>query len=96
MPAEHDGGLAALAVGYCETYEQQRHFYLKVMCVRPSLQRQGVGRSLVSRVMDDLTSTGVARVYLLTTRGGKAEAFYARCGFYVSPKRILMARRLSE
>ncbi len=36
----------------------------------------------------------VGKVYLLTARDGPAQAFYAKCGFYVSPRMVLMGRRL--
>ena len=90
------GSLTALALGDREPYNGQSHYFLKEMCVAPAWQRRGVGRALVDRLTADLAAAGVHRVYLLTARDGVAEAFYRSCGFYVSPRMIMMSRRLSE
>jgi N-acetylglutamate synthase-like GNAT family acetyltransferase len=41
-----------------------------------------------------LAAMDVEKIYLLTARGSRAEAFYQKCGFYISPKMIMMAKCL--
>jgi aminoglycoside 6'-N-acetyltransferase I len=93
---EGDGKLRAFALGYRERYDQERHFFLKEMCVQPAYQRQGLGQELMARLCSDLAASGVRRVYLFTARGGPAEAFYKRCGLAVSPRIVPMSRRFIQ
>ena len=94
--AEAGGAVSALALGYRELYNRECHFFLKEMCVRPAWQRRGAGRGLMDQLTRELADAGVHRVYLLTARDGDAEAFYRQCGSYVSPRTVMMGRRLSE
>jgi len=69
-------------------------FYLSEMCVSAEYQGQGVGKSLLRRLEADLKAQGVGKVYLLTARGGAAEAFYHACGFYTSEKMAMLGKYL--
>lgn len=60
------------------------------MCVRPRLQRSGVGTQLVRHAFDALKTEHVEKVYLITSPGDAAEAFYGKLGFYKSRGRIVM------
>ncbi|MDB6079616.1 MAG: family acetyltransferase [Akkermansiaceae bacterium] len=88
-----EGGLNGFALGISEPWHEGTHFYLKEMCVSPGYQRQGVGTALMAALSEALEDRDTKRIYLLTARGDLSEAFYAKQGFYVSPKMILMARR---
>jgi aminoglycoside 6'-N-acetyltransferase I len=90
---EGHGQLRAFALGYRGRYDRERHFFLKEMCVHPACQRQGLGQELMAQLCSDLAASGVRRVYLVTARGGPAEAFYQCCGFAVSPRIEVMSRR---
>ncbi len=89
-----DGGLTGFAMGISEPWHEGTHFYLKEMCIAPAQQRHGLGARLLEFMTKELVSRDTKRIYLLTARGDGAEAFYAKAGFYTSPKMILMARRL--
>jgi GNAT superfamily N-acetyltransferase len=91
---ESKRGIEAFALGICEPWHEGCHFYLKEMCVRHDVQRQGVGSTLMHDLCTQVRALGASRVYLLTAREGMAEAFYQKLGFYTSPKMILMAQRL--
>jgi ribosomal protein S18 acetylase RimI-like enzyme len=94
LAAADETGLIGLALGYVEQWQQQRHFYLKEMCIKPQLQHRGVGAALMATLQQDLAARGVDKIYLLTARDGPAEAFYRKCGFYASPKMVIMAKNL--
>ncbi len=89
---EHE--LLGFAVGYCEQWFDNTHFYLKEMCVRTGMQRKGIGTRLIDHLERALAEMNVDRVYLLTMKDGQAEAFYAKNGYRTSPRMILMSHRL--
>ncbi len=80
--------------GYREQWFTGGHYYLKEMCVRTDRQRAGIGTRLIEHLERRLRDLDVERVYLLTARGGPAETFYAKRGYWASPKMIVMAHRL--
>lgn len=86
--------LVGFVLGHREPWFDGTHFYLKEMCVKVSRQRSGLGTRLLRQLERELALEGVSRVYLLTMRDGPAAAFYAKNGYYTSPKMALMARRL--
>ncbi len=81
------------ALGFSEPWHEGSHFYLKEMCIHHAHQRQGIGTRLMSYLAAELRQRDTRRIYLLTARGDMSEAFYAKAGFYTSPRMILMARR---
>lgn len=85
--------IAGFALGFSEPWHEGTHFYLKEMCVAHDRQRQGLGTRLLDFLSTELEARDTRRIYLLTARGDMSEAFYAKAGFYTSPKMILMARR---
>lgn len=91
-----DGGVRGFALGFSEPWHEGSHFYLKEMCVAHALQRKGLGTRLMEFLSSELRAGGTGRMYLLTARGEASEVFYAKCGFYTSPKMILMARRFEK
>lgn len=88
-----DGEITGFALGISEPWHEGSHFYLKEMCVSHTRQRQGLGTRLLDHLIGELHKQDTRRIYLLTARGDMSEAFYAKSGFYTSPKMILMARR---
>ena len=61
---------------------------------RISRQGGGVGKALLNGLEVDLKAQGVAKLYLLTARGGAAERLYQACGFYSSAKRVMLGKYL--
>jgi ribosomal protein S18 acetylase RimI-like enzyme len=86
--------ITGFALGFSEPWHEGTHFYLKEMCVASQHQRQGLGATLLKFLQQELANRDTKRIYLLTARGDSSEAFYGKAGFYVSPKMIMMARRL--
>ena len=93
MVAEDGNGIAALAFGYWQRYQEEKHYYLLEFCVANERQGEGIGKPLMETLHSRLQADGVNRIYTLTARETPAQDFYEKAGFYVSPKMILMARR---
>lgn len=85
-----DACLVGMLLGQKERWVTHYHFALQEMCVRPNLQRSGVGTHLLRHAIDELRSENVEKVYLITSPGDAAEAFYGKLGFYKSRGRIVM------
>jgi aminoglycoside 6'-N-acetyltransferase I len=84
--------ISRLATGYCEQEGNRRVFCLRTLCVRPDLQGKGVGSSLLRHLEETLKELNVAGIYLLTRKGGQAEAFYRNNGYEVSSEDVVMIR----
>ena len=93
MVAEDETGIAALAFGYWQRYQEEKHYLLLEFCVANERQGEGIGTFLLEALHARLQSDGVHRIYTLTARETPAQDFYEKAGFYISPKMILMARR---
>lgn len=94
LVAEPDHPIGVV-IGYIEQWYDGQHFYLKELFVARERQRSGIGTSLMRQLEDALKQQSVDRVYLLTETSGPAADFYAKRGYYRSPKTALMAYRLS-
>ncbi|MEO7166447.1 MAG: GNAT family N-acetyltransferase, partial [Chthoniobacterales bacterium] len=75
-------------------WENERHFYLKEMCVDSRKQRGGVGTRLLRQLMKTLRGERVHRISLGTERETPAERFYLRLGFATEARIVIMKRRL--
>lgn len=84
-------GLVAFAIGYREPTDVGEVFHLSIFCVRPDVQRTGVGSRMLDRLEERLGKSGVNTVYLGTNRGTPAEAFYRVHGYEVSDEEIVMS-----
>lgn len=91
--AEDGAEIVAMAFGFSQRYQDQWHYNLLEFCVAAHRQKEGIGTRLLEELHARLQADGVARIYALTARDTPAQQFYEKCGFYLSPKMILMARR---
>ncbi|CAM3069610.1 GNAT family N-acetyltransferase [Rariglobus hedericola] len=91
---EDERGLCGFAFGYSQYYLDEQHYYLLELCIDTARQRQGVGGALLTALKGKAIESGISRLYTLTARDTPAQDFYAKHGFYVSPKMIMMAHRL--
>jgi len=89
-------GIVAFSIGYREPTDVGEVFHLSIFCVRPDMQRTGVGTRLLRHLEERLRQTGVRTVYLGTRRGTPAEAFYAKHGYGASAEDIEMSRDLGS
>ena len=74
-----EGALIGFALGVQERSVGEDHFFLREMCVRPNVQRSGVGSQLLRALGERLP--GVSQWYLLTARDSVPASFYAANGF---------------
>ena len=89
-------GIVAFAIGYREPTDAGDVFHLGIFCVRPDVQRTGVGTRLLKRLEERLGKSGVSTVYLGTNKETPAEAFYKRHGYKVSDEEIEMSHDLGR
>ncbi len=89
-------GIVAFALGYREPTDVGDVFHLSIFCVRPDVQRTGVGTRLLHTLEDRLRETRVKTVYLGTNKGTPAEAFYRKHGYKVSDEEIEMSHDLGN
>ena len=89
-------GIVAFAIGYREPMDEGDVFHLSIFCVRPEVQRTGVGKRLLRTLEECLCEAGVGTVYLGTHRGTPAEALYATHGYRASAEEIEMSRDLEN
>jgi aminoglycoside 6'-N-acetyltransferase I len=80
-------------LGHAEQWDKSKHFNLREMCVAAHSQRKGLGQSLIEALQTQLAEQGVEQIYLLTARSSPAQSFYEKCGFTVSSRMVLMAKR---
>lgn len=83
-----------MLLGQRERWVNTHHFNLVEMCVLPEKQRQGIGKSLLSHLIQDLMLEGTTKLYLLTAPESYAAAFYAKQGFRASRGRLVMTHNL--
>ena len=69
-------------------------FFIYEMCVKASVQNQGVGKALLKIVLEKLEADNVATVSLLTDRGIPAEAFYKNNGFEEIERLVYLSREV--
>ncbi|RYG57548.1 GNAT family N-acetyltransferase, partial [bacterium] len=84
--------LVGFVLGNAEQWDRARHFNLREMCVAIDRQRSGLGTNLMNALQSGLIEQGIDRIYLLTARDTSAQSFYEKCGFYVSPKMVMMVK----
>ena len=89
-------GIVAFAIGYREPTDEGDVFHLSIFCVRPDVQRTGVGTRLLRILEGSLREARVGTVYLGTHKGTPAEAFYAKHGYWTNAKEIEMSRDLGN
>jgi aminoglycoside 6'-N-acetyltransferase I len=87
--------LLGFAYGVIYQWENERHFYLKEMCVSSERQRSGIGTRLLRNLVRGLIKRNVSQISLGTERNKPARQFYLRLGFAISEDIIIMSKRVS-
>ena len=85
--------ISGFILGHCEQGPDGKEFHLAEMCVRSDRQRQGIGSGLLAHLEEELNQMAINSIYLITARDGQAEAFYARNGYRVNSRMIVMVHR---
>jgi ribosomal-protein-alanine N-acetyltransferase len=85
--AEHKRGLPNLA-GYIVGRMGADELHINNVAVRDVYRRRGVGRELLSRILEEGKRCGVLRAFLELRAGNSAAlALYEECGFQVTARR---------
>jgi len=88
------GSAQGMILAQNERWVTGYHCNILEMCVRPTLQRRGIGAALLQQAMAELRAEGVEKLYLLTAPNGPAESFYGKLLFQRSRGRVVLSRSL--
>lgn len=92
---DEEQNIIGFLAGYTERWLNSNHFNLNEICIKTALQNQGIGSKLIATLEMLCKQNYINRIYLLTERAGQAEAFYKKNDFYISPRMIMMSKRLT-
>lgn len=84
------------ALGNLEPFHSGNLFYLREMCISVGRQSEGLGKQLYHAVEGELSTRGVERVYLTTSRRIPASSFYQNVGFKYVEEMGFYAKRISS
>lgn len=73
--------IAGFAVGVIIPSIERDYFRIEDICVRPDMQRIGIGRELIKRIAIELKSKNIDSIILNTIRDFPAYRFYLKNGF---------------
>ncbi|GAK53278.1 acetyltransferase, GNAT family [Candidatus Moduliflexus flocculans] len=77
-----DDRLVGCLLGNIEQYYTGPYFFLKEMCVRTALQRQGIGQQLFERLYQQLQQDQMTSILLFTAKDFFPYTFYQKHGFH--------------
>jgi len=69
-------------------------YFLKEMCVTPSMQRQGIGKAMIAQLKKRLKEKQVSRIYLITHRKSASSMFYSSLSFEENPSIMVMGLQI--
>lgn len=69
-------------------------FYVNEMCVKPNQQNNGIGKALLSHLMEEIKGSSISNISLLTDRGIPAEAFYKKNGFEEIERLVFLSKEI--
>lgn len=92
--AESDKEILGFVAGNSEPFRLYDIFYLREMCIKSALQRNGIGRKLYSELEIKLIEKGVRSIYLTTKYNIPASQFYQKNGFKISAEMRFFSKRI--
>lgn len=69
-------------------------FYLAELCINNQIQGKGYGSKLLRYLENQLRKKEIHSLYLLTAKGGQAEAFYIKNNYVINENRIVIRKDL--
>ncbi|MGM0807088.1 MAG: GNAT family N-acetyltransferase [Bacillota bacterium] len=69
-------------------------FYLAEFCISNQIQGNGYGSKLLLYLEDELKKRDISSLYLLTAKGGLAEAFYLKNNYTINENRVVIKKNL--
>lgn len=81
-------------IGEVQQWNEGKEYYLKEMCVRGTVQRQGIGKGMMRELGKILKANGVSSIYLITHRNGIPSSFYSSLGFSENQDVMVMGKSM--
>jgi ribosomal protein S18 acetylase RimI-like enzyme len=94
--AESDKEIVGFIVGNSEPFRLYDIFYLREMCIKTELQRNGIGRKLFSELENKLIEKDIKSIYLTTQHNIPASQFYQKVGFKISEEMRFFSKRINN
>lgn len=69
-------------------------FYVTELCVHNQVQGKGYGPRLLQYLENELKERDIQSLYLLTAKGGSAEAFYIKNNYVENQERVVIKKNL--
>lgn len=92
----YKGNISGFLVGEIQQWNGDKFYYLKEICVSQTIQRNGIGRSLMGELEKILKKHGVAKTYLITQRDSIPSKFYSSLGFSVNTSVLVMGKSVEK
>ncbi|MDL4839469.1 GNAT family N-acetyltransferase [Aquibacillus rhizosphaerae] len=73
---------------------QESTYYLAELCISNQVQGKGYGTKLLKLLELELKSRNTKSLYLITSIGGVAEAFYKKNGYQINDNRLILKKNL--
>ena len=96
IKAEFKGRICGFLMGEIERWKKTNVYFLKEMCVTPSMQRQGIGKTMMAKLETMLKEKKVSRIYLITQRESVPSTFYSSLSFMENPNIMVMGRSIGS
>lgn len=87
-----NGKLIGFIAGNSKKTYKGLTFYLAELCINNQIQGKGYGSKLLLYLEDELKKRHIQSLYLLTSNGGLAEAFYLKNDYTLNEDRIVMKK----
>ncbi|WP_208586803.1 GNAT family N-acetyltransferase [Gracilibacillus suaedae] len=69
-------------------------FYVAELCIHNQVQGKGYGSRLLQYLENELKERDIQSLYLLTAKGGSAEAFYIKNNYVENKERVVIKKNL--
>lgn len=94
MAYYEDNVLLGMIMGRAEQYFNGESFQILEFCIRRNMQRQGLGRKLLTEFKNKLKEKNIVSVFLITLHGHSTEGFYKNNGFKCDDNMLIMSTSL--
>lgn len=88
------GDFVGAVFGNSEIFYNCKQFFIKELFVTLKLQGMGSGKLIMNELEKRLKKMDINKIYLFTGKGGPAQSFYEKDGFYNMDKMVLMGKNI--
>ena len=94
IKAMRNGNICGFLFGKIQQWNGVAYYDLEEICVSNTIQRQGVGKSLMDKLEKTLIEKSVSRIYLITQRNSDPSSFYSALGFSENQSLMVMGKKI--